>query len=75
MADGDARVTYREDDEKWAVDVEGDAAAGSRHDRKTRATRAARAEAEAHGADLIVHEKDGRVQERTRPAPDPGPAN
>ena len=71
MADGDARVTYREDDEKWAVDVEGDAAAGSRHDRKARAKRAARAEAQEHGADVIVHAKDGRVQERETPGRSP----
>lgn len=75
MANGDARVTYREDDDKWAVDVEGDAGAGSRHDRKTRAKRAARAEAEARGADLIVHGKDGSVRERTKPEPDPGPSS
>jgi uncharacterized protein DUF2188 len=71
MANGDARVTYREDDEKWAVDVEGDAGAGSRHDRKARAERAARAEAREHGADLIVHDEAGRVQEHETPQTEP----
>lgn len=64
MAEGDAHITYREDVGKWAVDVEGAAGAASRHDKKVRAERAAQAQAEANGADLIVHETDGSVVER-----------
>jgi len=64
MAEGDARVTYREDVEKWAVDVEGDAGAASRHDKRVRAERVARAKAEEAGADVIVQGKDGEIVER-----------
>lgn len=56
MADGDARVSYHEAEDKWAVDVEGAAWAASRHDDKTRAEQAGRAVAEEHGAELIVEE-------------------
>ena len=66
MAEGDAHITYREDVEKWAVDVEGAAGAASRHDKRVRAEGAAQAQAEENGADLIVHEKDGSVVERRR---------
>jgi Uncharacterized protein conserved in bacteria (DUF2188) len=67
MAEGDARVTFREDVEKWAVDVEGAAGAASRHDKKARAERVARAKADENGAEVIVHGKDGEVVERRKP--------
>ena len=66
MADGDARVTYHDEDEKWAVAVEGAAWAASRHDKRTRAVRAGRAVAEASGSNLIVEGTDGRTQKRKR---------
>jgi hypothetical protein len=66
VANGDAHVTYRDEEDKWAVDVEGAAWAASRHDKKERAERAGRAQAEENEADLIVHRKDGQIQERSR---------
>ena len=66
VAYGDARVTYREGEGKWAVDVEGAAWAASRHDRKERAEQAGRAVAEACGLDLIVQGNDGRTKKRKR---------
>jgi hypothetical protein len=65
VANGDARVTYRDEEDKWAVDVEGAAWAASRHDKKERAKQAGRAQAEENEADLIVHGKDGQIQERS----------
>lgn len=64
MADGDTRVTYHEEDGKWAVDVEGAAWAASRHDKKKRAKQAGRAVAEENGSELIVEGKGGRIEER-----------
>jgi hypothetical protein len=64
VTEGDARVTYREDDDKWAVEVEGAAWAGSRHDRKAHAEQVARAAAEENEAELHVHGKDGQVKKR-----------
>jgi Uncharacterized protein conserved in bacteria (DUF2188) len=64
VSDGDARVTYRDDEDEWAVDVEGAAWAGSRHDKKVRARRAGRALAKENQAELRVHGKDGELQER-----------
>ena len=64
MADGDARVTYHEEEGKWAVDVEGAAWAASRHDKKKRAEQAGRAVAEERGSELIVEGKGGQIEER-----------
>jgi Uncharacterized protein conserved in bacteria (DUF2188) len=64
LADGDTRVTYHEKEGKWAVDVEGAAWAASRHDMKKRAEQAGRAVAEEHGAELIVEEGDGQIEEQ-----------
>jgi Uncharacterized protein conserved in bacteria (DUF2188) len=64
MTDGDARVTYHEEEGKWAVDVEGAAWAASRHDKKERAEQAGRAVAQEHGAELIVEEEGGQIGER-----------
>ena len=64
MADGDARVSYHEEEGKWAVDVEGAAWAASRHDKKKRAEQAGRAVAEERGAELIVEEGDGQIKEQ-----------
>lgn len=64
VSEGDARVSYREDDDKWAVEVQGAAWAGSRHDRKAHAERVARAAARENEAELFVHGKDGRIKKR-----------
>ena len=66
MTVGDARVTYHEGEDKWAVDVEGAAWAASRHDRKARAERAGLAVAEACGSDLTVQGRDGRIEKQKR---------
>jgi hypothetical protein len=64
MAEGDARVSYREDEDKWAVDVEGAAWAASRHDSRERAERVGRALAEEQGSNLTVRGKDGEIESR-----------
>jgi hypothetical protein len=66
MAEYDARVSYRKDDGKWAVDVEGAAWAASRHDSRERAERAGWAIAEEQGSNLTVRGKDGEVEGTTR---------
>jgi Uncharacterized protein conserved in bacteria (DUF2188) len=65
MAEGDARVSYHEDEDKWAVDVEGAAWAASRHDSRERAERAGRALAEGEGGNLIVSGTDGELESTT----------
>jgi membrane protein implicated in regulation of membrane protease activity len=64
VTDGDARVTYHEAEGKWAVDVEGAAWAASRHDKKNRAEQVGRAVAEEQGAELIVEEGTGQIEEQ-----------
>ena len=64
MTDGDTRVSYREADDKWAVEVEGAAWAGSRHDRKVRAERVARSVAQEKRADMLVQDKTGQIEKR-----------
>jgi hypothetical protein len=63
---GEARVTYHEGEEKWAVDVEGAAWAASRHDKKARAEDAGLAVAKEFGSELTVRGKDGRIERRKR---------
>lgn len=64
LATGDVHVTYRTEEEKWAVEVEGTTRASSLHDTKAPAEQAGRAKAQENEAALIVHGKDGQVQER-----------
>jgi hypothetical protein len=58
MTEGDVRVSYREGDDEWAVDVEGAAWAASRHDRRERAEDVGQALAEEQGSNLSVLGKD-----------------
>jgi hypothetical protein len=62
VAEGDVRVSYRGDQDKWAVDVEGAAWAASRHDSRERAERAGRALADEEGSKLTVRGKDGEIE-------------
>lgn len=73
MTEGDARVSYRKDDGKWAVDVEGAAWAASRHDNRERAERAGRTLAQEQGSNLTVKGKDGEI-ERTERGVQAGPS-
>ena len=64
MATGDVHVTYRIDEEKWAVEVEGNTRASSLHDTKVPAEQVARAKAQENQSELVLHGKDGEIQER-----------
>ena len=64
MAAGDVHVTYRTEEEKWAVEVEGNTRASSLHDTKVPAEQAARAKAQENQSELVVHGMDGQIQER-----------
>lgn len=70
MAQGDVHVTYRDSEDKWAVEVEGNSRASSLHDTKPPAEQEARMKAQESQAVLLVHRKDGEVQERRAYGPD-----
>jgi Uncharacterized protein conserved in bacteria (DUF2188) len=64
MTKGDVHVTYRDEGDKWAVEVEGNSRASSLHDSKAPAEKAGRLTAQENRSELVVHGKDGRIQER-----------
>lgn len=73
MAKGDVHVMWRQDDAKWAVQKEGASRASSLHDQKERAEKAGRQNAINEHSELLIHGKDGKIQERSTYKPDPHP--
>ena len=64
MANGDVHVVWRADESKWAVEKEGTSRASSLHDQKESAARAGRQNALNERSELLIHGKDGKIQER-----------
>lgn len=73
MAKGDVHVVWREDESKWAVEKEGTSRAASLHDQKESAARAGRQSALNERSELLIHGKDGKIQERKTYKQDPYP--
>ena len=73
MAEGDVHVTWREDEAKWAVQKEGASRAGSFHERKDAAETVGRQAAMKEHSALLIHGKDGQIQERNTYETDPYP--
>jgi hypothetical protein len=71
MTKGDVHVTWRENETKWAVQKEGASRASSLHDQKDAAERAGRQSAINQHSELLVHGKDGKIQERNTYKRDP----
>ena len=71
MADGDVHVTFRADEERWAVQIEGQTSARSLHETKVTAEASGRARAIENGSEIFVHGKDGQIQERNTYRRDP----
>jgi uncharacterized protein DUF2188 len=76
MAQGDVHVLWREDEARWAVEKEGTSRATSLHETKDAAEQAGRRAAITESSELLVHGRDGKIQERntykTDPFPPPG---
>jgi hypothetical protein len=64
MAKGDVHVTWREDQAMWAVEKEGASRAGSLHEKKDAAEKAGRQSAIKEHSELLIHGKNGEIQER-----------
>ena len=73
MAKGDVHVTWREDEAKWAVQKEGASRTGSLHEQKDAAEKAGRESAMNEHSELLIHGKDGQIQERNTYKSDPNP--
>ena len=73
MAEGDVHVTWREDEAKWSVVREGASRATSLHDQRDSAEKAGRQVAINEGRELLIHGKDGKLQERNTYKRDPYP--
>jgi hypothetical protein len=73
MAKGDVHVVWRDDDSKWVVEKEGAHRASSLHDNKESAERAGRENALNERSELLIHGKDGEIQERNTYKQDPSP--
>jgi hypothetical protein len=73
MAKGDVHVVWRDDDSKWAVEKEGISRASSLHDTKESAAMAGRENAINERSELLIHGKDGKIQERNTYKQDPYP--
>jgi Uncharacterized protein conserved in bacteria (DUF2188) len=73
VAKGDVHVTWREDEAKWAVEKEGASRASSLHDQKEAAAKAGRQNAINEHSELLIHGKDGTIQERNTYKRDPHP--
>jgi hypothetical protein len=71
MARGDVHVTWREDEAKWAVQKEGASRAASVHEKKDAAEKAGRQSAINEHSELLIHGKDGKIQERNTYKTDP----
>jgi hypothetical protein len=73
MANGDVHVTWRNDESKWAVEKEGSSRATSLHQTKDAAEQAGRKSAINERSELLIHGKDGKIQERNTYKKDPYP--
>lgn len=73
MAKGDVHVTWRESDSRWAVQKEGASRASSLHEEKDAAAKAGRRNAVNQRSELLIHGKDGTIQERNTYKRDPNP--
>ncbi|HAD06400.1 MAG TPA: hypothetical protein DCE76_04500 [Anaerolineaceae bacterium] len=58
---------------QWAVKKEGNQRATSIHNRKQDAEKRGRQEAEKEGSELIIHKKDGTIQDKESHGNDPNP--
>ncbi|MEW6179131.1 MAG: DUF2188 domain-containing protein [Chloroflexota bacterium] len=58
---------------QWAVKKEGNQRATSIHNRKQDAEKRGRHEAEKEGSELIIHKKDGTIQDKESHGHDPNP--
>lgn len=67
------RVHITHDDDHWRVIREGNERASSIHDRKEDAIDAGRDIAQQDKGQLIIHRKDGQIQEERTYRPDPFP--
>lgn len=74
MPKGDVHVVYRPKEGKWAVEVEGKVRASSLHERKLPAEQAGRLAAQRNRAELLVHRRDGKIEERNTYKQDPFPS-
>lgn len=63
MAKGDVHVTWQEDEAKWAVQKEGVSNTSSLHEQKDAAEKAGRQNAILEQSELLIHGKDGKIQE------------
>lgn len=73
MPKGDVHVVYRPGEKKWAVEVEGRLKASSLHETKDPAEKAGRATAQQNRAELLIHTRDGTIEERNTYKRDPHP--
>jgi hypothetical protein len=73
MAKNDVHVLWREDEAKWAVEKEGTSHATSLHEKKDTAEQAGRRAAITENSELLIHGKDGKIQERDTYKADPFP--
>jgi hypothetical protein len=58
-------VTWRKNEAKWAVQKEGASRAQSLHDQKGSAEQEGRQAAINEHSELLIHGKDGKIQERS----------
>ena len=73
MPKGDVHVVYRLREDIWAVEVEGKSRASSLHDTRNPAGVAGRAAAQRNRAELVIHRRDGKIEERNTYKRDPYP--
>ncbi len=60
-------------DNQWSVKKEGNQRATSTHSRKEDAINRGRQEAEKEGSELVIHKKDGTIQDKESHGHDPNP--
>jgi len=66
-------VTYRKDEDKWAIRKEGNEKASRLTETKKEAVDIAREQAQNSGAELVIHNTDGKISQKDSHGRDPSP--
>lgn len=71
---GDVHIVYRRDEERWAVEVEGQSRASGLRGTQREAIDLGRRVAERNRSELLIHRRnDGRIRQRDSHGHDPSP--
>ncbi len=70
---GDVHVVWNTEIRRWRVEVTGNERASGRYETKQDAIRSGRTMARRNSSELVIHKRDGTIEERDSHGNDPSP--